>query len=93
MRATTTKNPVRLTRFVIEHMWTQRRVSAFIDDELDAHRRARVARHEAECPECRETIESMRRIVKALPLLRKDRSNATEEADRVAAAVAARIPN
>jgi anti-sigma factor RsiW len=41
-------------------------MSAYLDDELGERSRRRVARHAADCPECRSVLHSLRRLIGAL---------------------------
>ena len=42
--------------------WTDR-LSAYLDDEMGREERAALDEHIAECPECRETLADLRRVV------------------------------
>ncbi|MFY9265736.1 MAG: zf-HC2 domain-containing protein [Solirubrobacterales bacterium] len=90
MNGKTTLNPIRMTRFMIDHMWVRTRVSSYLDGELSDAGQARLRRHEIDCPECHETIEKIGRILGALPLLRREQPGHAS-VDRTATAVLARI--
>lgn len=49
-----------------DHAFTQRRMSDYIDGELDLERAGRLARHASECPECGPMLRSLRRLVDEL---------------------------
>ncbi len=53
-------------RFKRDHRWTQRRMSEYLDGELDRAEHERAARHTAECPECDQLLASLRAIAAAL---------------------------
>jgi anti-sigma factor RsiW len=57
---------LRTVRFRRDHRWTPSHLSAFLDDELGADQRRRVARHTEDCPECRGVLQSLRRLLDAL---------------------------
>jgi len=60
---------VRGRLFLFEHGFTRRRLSAYVDGELDRSERERLERHLGECPECADTSESLERLVTGLALL------------------------
>lgn len=49
-----------------DHAFARRRMSQYIDGELDLRRAARVARHADDCPECGPLLRSLRRLVAEL---------------------------
>jgi anti-sigma factor RsiW len=53
-------------RFMRDHRWAQRRMSEYLDGELDRADRERAARHMSECPECDELLASLRAIAATL---------------------------
>lgn len=53
-------------RFVLDHRWAQRRLSAQLDDELGTSECRRMLRHESQCPECRELLASLRQLLNLL---------------------------
>ena len=57
-------------RFMREHRWTDARLSAYLDGELEPRERARVEEHVHWCPDCRTLLESLRRVVEGLMGLR-----------------------
>ena len=68
------RGPVLRVRFAIEHRWAQRRLSAQLDGELGTSSYRRMLRHEAQCPDCRELLASLRQLVDLLYV-----ANAREE--------------
>ena len=60
---------VRGPQFLLEHGFSRRRLSAYVDGELNESERGRVARHLEECPECADTSASLERLVTGLALL------------------------
>lgn len=53
-------------RFRSDHRWAPGRMSAYLDEELDANRRARMERHVRECVQCRRLLASLRLLLEAL---------------------------
>jgi anti-sigma factor RsiW len=53
-------------RFAVDHRWAQRRISQQLDGELDGGAHRRMLRHESACPECRELLASLRRLLNLL---------------------------
>ncbi|MHB8690013.1 MAG: anti-sigma factor family protein [Solirubrobacteraceae bacterium] len=53
-------------RFRRDHRWTPAHMSAYLDSDLSAVERARLARHTSDCPECRSVIEDLRRMIALL---------------------------
>jgi anti-sigma factor RsiW len=58
--------PLGALRFHLDHRFTQRHVSEFLDGELPEDGRGRVARHAALCPQCAHLIASLRATIAAL---------------------------
>ena len=58
-----------MLRFHLDHRFTQRHVSEFLDGELAEGDRGRVARHAALCPPCAHLIASLRATIAALAAL------------------------
>ncbi|MHB8234100.1 MAG: anti-sigma factor family protein [Solirubrobacteraceae bacterium] len=59
-------------RFVLDHRWTPVHVSPYLDDELSAAQRARLERHIEQCPECRELLRELQRLIVSLGTLSDD---------------------
>jgi anti-sigma factor RsiW len=76
-------------RFALDHRWTQRHASDSLDGELSRTERDRLARHEAVCPECRELLASLRRLL--LVLDRAAAWDPGEPTPAIATAVSARL--
>jgi anti-sigma factor RsiW len=53
-------------RFRLDHRWAPDRLSAELDHELSPAQRARMARHLAECAECRRAFAGLSAVVEAL---------------------------
>jgi anti-sigma factor RsiW len=49
-------------------MFSRRRLSAYVDGELDPDERRRVARHVEECEDCGRAERSLRRLIGGLRL-------------------------
>jgi anti-sigma factor RsiW len=49
-----------------DHRWSPRRMSDYIDAEIDAGDRARLDRHVRDCPECRDLLSSLQSMVSTL---------------------------
>jgi anti-sigma factor RsiW len=50
-------------RFRVDHRWTPGHMSAYLDGDLASRARARVERHTSECPECRDVLNGLRRML------------------------------
>jgi anti-sigma factor RsiW len=61
---------VRGPRFHLDHLFTRRRLSDYVDGELAPGARGRVERHLEDCPDCSRAERSLRRLVARLPRLR-----------------------
>ena len=68
-----------MLRFHLDHRFTQRHVSEFLDGELPEDGRGRVARHAALCPKCAQLIASLRAMVTALAALQTEPDAAIAE--------------
>lgn len=66
------KRPSLRLRFALDHRWTPGHVSPYLDSELSPAERARVERHIDECPECRELLRELRRLIVSLGTLSDD---------------------
>ena len=53
-------------RFMLDHRFAVAHVSDYLDGELEPGGRARIERHAAVCPKCRELIAKLRRTLAAL---------------------------
>jgi anti-sigma factor RsiW len=53
-------------RFGRDHRWAHGHMSDYLDGELASTRHRRMERHVTECPECRQLLAMLRRIVGAL---------------------------
>jgi len=56
-------------RFLLEHSFTRRRLSAYVDRDLDPRERDRVERHIDECRECAGVARSLERLLACLAFL------------------------
>jgi len=54
----------------LEHRWASRRMSAYVDGELDAAERRRLERHADRCPECGPMRRTLLRLLHELRDLR-----------------------
>jgi anti-sigma factor RsiW len=57
---------MRRLRILLDHMYTRRRLSAYLDGELDGDARRRVERHTRECGDCDKTLGALSDIGAAL---------------------------
>lgn len=71
--------------FHLDHLFARRRLSAYLDEDLDPRAQRRVRRHLVECEDCGRTERSLRRVVGGLRLL------AGRRASRVADNSVARV--
>lgn len=62
---------MRSPQFVVEHRFTRRHLSAYLDAELEPSERRRVERHVAECRDRRFATRSLRRMLAGLARLRR----------------------
>jgi anti-sigma factor RsiW len=62
---------MRGAQFHVDHAWTRRRLSAYLDGELAPVERDLIEHHVDECPDCRRTARSLQRVVTGLALLRR----------------------
>jgi anti-sigma factor RsiW len=53
-------------RFRRDHRWTPPHMSDYLDSDLSARARERLARHTAECPECRGVLADLRKMLDLL---------------------------
>lgn len=58
-------------QFVVDHRFTRRQLSAYIDGELESSERQRVNRHIVECRDCRFMMRSLRQVLGGLAGLRR----------------------
>jgi anti-sigma factor RsiW len=64
-------------------------MSAYLDGELTSAARARMERHSGECPDCRGTLEGLRRMLDMLERL--PRAGAGAASPKIATAVQRRL--
>jgi anti-sigma factor RsiW len=72
-------------RFHLDHLFTKRRLSAFVEGDLEPRDGDRVHRHVDECPDCGRTERSLRKLLAGLRLLR------SPQPSRLADGVIARV--
>lgn len=53
-------------REMIDHRFAQRRMSAYVDDELTGGERRRLERHAADCPDCGPLLRGLLQVRSAL---------------------------
>ena len=53
-------------RFLVDHRFARRHLSAYVEQDLEASQRRRVERHLVECPECDRVLRSLRRLLDEL---------------------------
>lgn len=58
-------------RMRLEHRWSQRRMSDYIDGDMSPRERARLERHADLCPECGPLRRALSRLVVELRGLRR----------------------
>jgi hypothetical protein len=56
----------------LDHRWTQRRMSGYIDEDMTTRQRARLEAHASICPECGPLLRGLIWMVHALHGLRAD---------------------
>jgi len=57
--------------FAVDHRFTRRHLSAYVDGELESSERQRVDRHIDECRDCRFMMRSLRQMLGGLARLRR----------------------
>jgi Putative zinc-finger len=55
-----------------DHRWAGPRFSRFLEDDLSPRQQRRLEGHRSICPECRRALESLKKLLAALPRLRED---------------------
>jgi len=53
-------------RLMVDHRFTKARASEYLDDDLSPAGRRRVERHASVCPQCRQLLASLRRMLDGL---------------------------
>jgi anti-sigma factor RsiW len=81
-------NPVTRTRFRLDHHWTPKHLSDFVDGDLPPRGRSRLQRHVDQCPDCYRALVTLQRMLNRLHHL--PRPDAGEWPD-IAAAVRRRL--
>lgn len=61
-------------RFHLDHLFARRRLSAYVDGDLEPGDRDRVRRHLDECADCGWAERSLRKLLGGLRLLRRPHS-------------------
>jgi anti-sigma factor RsiW len=57
-------------RFMREHRWTHAHLSAYLEEQLTSEERDRVEAHASICPSCTRVLQTLRRMLDGLPMLR-----------------------
>jgi anti-sigma factor RsiW len=57
-------------RYLREHRWTHAHLSAYLEQELNAAERRRVEAHTSICPNCTRVLQTLRRMLDGLAMLR-----------------------
>ena len=65
-RGSAAPKSMRRLQTMLDHMYTRRRLSAYLDGELDGDARGRVERHTHECEDCGKTLGALGHIGAAL---------------------------
>ncbi|MGI8461786.1 MAG: zf-HC2 domain-containing protein [Solirubrobacterales bacterium] len=74
-----------------DHRWARPRLSAYIEDELPARQRRRLAAHEELCPDCARMVATLDALLRILPSLSLAPNAALGVAEETAERVGARI--
>ena len=80
--------PLKRLRFLRDHRWTPRHLSAYADGELPPTARQRIERHLEECEDCDGLLDNLRAIISGLAGLRTEPQ---EDEKSVAPAVLAHV--
>jgi predicted anti-sigma-YlaC factor YlaD len=62
---------IRHPLYMLDHRWTNARLSRYLDGELSDRHRLRVERHAGRCPQCRRLLATLRRTLDGLAGLRQ----------------------
>jgi anti-sigma factor RsiW len=81
-------NPITRTRFRLDHRWTPRRLSDFVDGDLPPRGRSRLQRHVDKCPDCYRALVTLQRMLDRLHRLPPPAAGRTPD---IAAAVRHRL--
>jgi Putative zinc-finger len=65
-----------------DHRWAMPRFSRFLEDDLPPRQKRRLEEHRSICPECRRALESLKKLLAALPRLRDDEAGHRARVDR-----------
>jgi anti-sigma factor RsiW len=57
-------------RYIREHQWTHAHLSAYLEQQLTPTERRRVEAHTSICPNCTRVLQTLRRMLDGLPMLR-----------------------
>ena len=57
-------------RYMREHHWTHAHLSAYLESQLTPAERRRVEAHTSICPNCTRVLQTLRRMLEGLPMLR-----------------------
>jgi anti-sigma factor RsiW len=61
--------------FMLDHRFTRRHISEYLDGELDARGRERVERHSHLCPVCHRMVATLRQMLDGLRAMGQDPSD------------------
>ena len=81
-------SPLHTFRFRRDHAWTPEHLSEYLDEEMPERGRARVRRHVADCPECRQALQTLGRL---LGRLRTETSRGPAQDPEAASTLAAAV--
>lgn len=57
-------------RYMREHRWTHTHLSAYLEQQLTPEERRRVELHASICPNCTRVLQTLRRMLEGLHMLR-----------------------
>lgn len=58
--------PFRKRRFMREHRWSSKRLSDYLDSDLERGERERLETHTSVCPQCHRLLATLRRTLESL---------------------------
>ena len=65
-----------------DHRWAGSRFSRLLENDLTPRQQRRLEAHRSICPECRRALESLKKLIGALPRLREDDPGRNAHVDR-----------
>lgn len=74
-----------------DHRWAGPRLSRFLEHDLPPRQHRRLEAHQGICPECRRALQSLKKLLAALPRLREDDPDRRARVDQALRSVVEQI--